>query len=205
MSNTELDFGRLTDEARQQIMAEDADDPIALVEKVYQLWWRWADFQLYIITPTITPISPPLIIEPDTIPGSNEREFVYTIHDYGNKLITSKAEEMFSAGMSMCKMYYTIEKMVAILIDRLKSGGVDTETEVQVAFGGHELAQRKTFESIINLDYNVVVTNFDPGTWGEKYLENVKRIAAKGYGYPAEAPRDNYRQLHGSSSKGMSR
>jgi len=32
MSNTELDFGRLTDEARQQIMAEDADGRLKFVE-----------------------------------------------------------------------------------------------------------------------------------------------------------------------------
>ena len=44
----------------------------------------------------------------------------------------------------------TIEKMIFLLIERLKSGGISEETEVQVAFGGHELAQRKGFESIIN-------------------------------------------------------
>jgi hypothetical protein len=94
----------------------------------------------------------------------------------------------------MCKLYYTIEKMIFLLTERLKTGGISVETEVQIAFGGHELAQRKTFESVINLPYNVVVTNFDPGVWGEKYLQTVKRLADKGYGYPPEAPRDSYRQ-----------
>jgi hypothetical protein len=82
------------------------------------------------------------------------------------------------------------------LVERLKAGGVATDTEVQIAFGGHELAQRKGFESIINLSYNVVVTNFDPGPWGERYLQIVKRLADKGYGYPPESPRDTYRQSH---------
>ena len=100
----------------------------------------------------------------------------------------------------MCKLYYTIEKMIFLLVERLKTGGVAAETEVQVAFGGHELAQRKGFESIINLSYNVVVTNFDPGVWGDHYLKMAKRLADKGYGYPSEAPRDTYRQSHAASS-----
>lgn len=166
------------------------DDPVALIERIYQIWWHWADFELYVVTPTIQAISPPIIIEPDLIPGTDEREFVYNIHDHGFKLVTSKSQDMFSAGMSMCKLYNTIEKMIYLLIERLKSGGVGEETEVQVAFGGHELGQRKAFESVINLSYNVVVTNFDPGTWGERYLQTVKRLADKGYGYPRPAPRD---------------
>ena len=84
--------------------------------------------------------------------------------------------------------------MIFLLVERLKSGGVSTEAEVQIAFGGHELAQRKGFESVINLVHNVVVTNFEPGRWGERYLEIVKRLSEKGYGYPSEAPRDVYRR-----------
>lgn len=183
----------------QSISALD-DDPIALVEKIYQLWWHWADFQLFIISPTIEIISPPKIILAEHLPHSNELEFVYPIIDEGYRLRTSKAGDMFSAGMSMCKLYYTIEKMIFLLVERLKANGVSGETEVQVAFGGHELAQRKGFESIINLSYNVVVTNFDPGPWGERYLEMVKRLADKGYGYPPESPRDIYRHPHAPAS-----
>ncbi len=185
-------------EERQQPSME--DDPVSLIEKVYQLWWNWADFSIYIISPTIEVISPPLLITPQPLPDSQELEFVYNIYDHGYKLCTSKGAEMYTAGMSMCKLYYTIEKMIFILVERLKSGGVDTDTEVQVAFSGHELAQRKGFESVINLSYNVVVTNFDPGVWGEKYLQVVKRLANKGYGYPAEAPRDSYRHSHSASA-----
>src|SRR5690606_38835593 len=126
-------------------------------------------------------------------------EFAYTIHDFGMKLSTSKAEEFLSAGKSMCKLYFTIEKMIYILIERLKSGGIDKDTEVQVAFAGHHYAQRKAFEVVINLSWNLVVTNFDPGAWGENYLQTVKRLADKGYGYPSESPRQPYKNTYGSS------
>lgn len=194
-------FENISDEQRQILNDNEANNYIAQVEKVYQLWWRWADFHIFIITPTIEMIVPPHIIPPEPISGSTELEFVYPIHDHGYKLSTSKGDEIFSAGLSMCKLYYTIEKMIFILVERLKAAGISVETEVQVAFDGHELAQRKTFESIINLSYNVVVTNFDPGTWGERYLQIAKGIADSGYGYPAESPRDNYRKVHGSSPR----
>ncbi|CZH35051.1 TPA: virulence factor [Legionella pneumophila] len=184
--DTDIDDRKLT-------MIDDLNNPLAIVERVYLIWWHWADFHLHVISPHIDTITPAIVIEPELIPGSNDHEFVYSIHDSGSKLSTSKSQDMFSAGMSMCKLFYTIEKMVHILVDRLKSGGVSMEAEVQIAFAGHEIAQRKAFESIINLPYNVVVTNFDPGIWGEKYLQNVKRLADKGYGYPPESPRENYK------------
>ena len=193
----EQNVAQMMEEQRQLVLTDDA---VTLIEKVYQIWWHWADFQLFIINPTIEVISPPLIIPPEPLQDSEELEFVYTIHDHGYKLCTSKAEVMFSAGMSMCRLYFTIEKMIFLLVERLKTSGTTTETEVQVAFGGHELAQRKGFESIINLSYNVVVTNFDPGPWGERYLQIVKRLADSGYGYPPEAPRDIYRHSHAPTS-----
>ena len=195
---SEVDFAQMAEESRKQMLIDADTDPVLLLENVYQLWWRWADFELFIINPSITPIIPPLLIQPEKILDSDEVEFVYTIHDYGHKLTTSKAEAMYTTGMSMCKMFYTIEKMIFLLVERLKSGGIDLETEVQVAFGGHEIAQRKAFESIINLGYNVVVTNFDPGSWGEGYLQTIKRLADRGYGYPPESPREIFRQHHGS-------
>ena len=182
---------------RKQEMEDDLNDPVALVERVYQIWWHWADFHLYIVSPSIPTVSPPIIIKPELISGTQEYEFVYDIHDSGFKLSASKGADMLSSGMSMCKLFYTIEKMIFILVERLKSGGVSAETEVQVAFGGHLLAQRKAFESIINLSYNVVVTNFDPGAWGERYLQIVKQNSEK-FGYPPEAPRSTFKQLHKS-------
>lgn len=184
----------------QRLLLEEEFDPVTLIERVYHLWRNWADFQLFVVSPTIDTVYPPLLIPPGRVEESDEMEFVYPIYDHGYKLTTSKAQDMYKAGMSMCKLYYTIEKMIFLLVERLKSGGIDTETEVQVAFGGHELSQRKAFESIINLSYNVVVTNFDPGVWGERYLQTVKRLADKGFGYPPEAPRDRYRHAPSTTS-----
>lgn len=178
---------------RAEFLQED-NDPIRTLERVYHIWRNWADFHLIIASPTIATIKPPTLHEPALIPDTEEREFVYPIWDYGYQLSTSKGEELFSAGMSMCKLFFTIEKMIAMLVERLASGDVTKDMEVQVAFAGHEIAQRKAFESIINLSYNVVVTNFDPGAWGERYLATVKRLADKGYGYPKEAPRFKYKQ-----------
>ncbi|HBI22423.1 MAG TPA: virulence factor, partial [Legionella sp.] len=183
----------ITDEPRK-MRAELEANPATMMENIYQLSWRWADFHLFIINPTFEHLVPPILIQPETIPGTNELEFVYPIHDHGCTLSTSKGNEMYDVGLSMCKLYYTIEKIIYILVERLKGGGVDTKTEVQIAFDGHELAQRKGFESIINLNYNVVITNFDPGLWGERYLQIAKRLADKGYGYPPESPREIYRQ-----------
>lgn len=192
-------------EFRKAIMEDDLNDPITLVERVYKLWWHWANFSLYVISPHIEIISPPILIFPQPIPSTEDLEHVYVIHDSGNQLSASKSQDMYTAGMSMCKLYYTIEKMIAILVERLEAGGISKEQEVQVAFQGHLLAQRKAFESIINLSYNVVVTNFDPGLWGENYLLTVKRIADKGYGYPPESPRDNYKQARTVPTTGIKR
>ena len=138
--------------------------------------------------------NPPQRIEPDTAQDQDEPEFVYPILDSGNRFSTSKQSELLSAGLSMCKMYYTIEKIIDILIQRLQKEGITPETEVQVLLNGHEVTKRKAFESIINLDHNVVVANFDPGAWGEKYLRTVKWLGEQGYGYPTKAPRDIYKK-----------
>lgn len=174
-------------------------DAIGLAHVVYQLWQRWANFELTVLTPDLPTYDPPHILKPEPLPSGGV-EFVYTIHDYGNKFTTSKQEELFSAGLSMCKLHYTIEKIISLLIARLKSGGIDEETEVQVAFAGHESAQRKGFESVINLKENVIVANFEPGEWGERYLNIVKSWAERGFGYPSVAPRDVYRISHGAST-----
>lgn len=173
----------------------DGDSLLQQVAGVFLLWWHWAYFEITVTSPSLPRYIPPKIVHPAPISGSDEQEFVYEIIDSGYKLATSKGEDMYSVGMSMCKMFYTIEKMIFILIQRIKEEGINTETEVQITFDGHLLAQRKAFESIINLNYNVVVTNFDPGPWGEKYLEMVKRMSDKGYGYPSEAPREVYKTL----------
>ena len=187
--------------AQRAALMEEEFDFLSPAEMVAILSWRLADFHIYVTSPTLAYLSPPELVLPEQLPDSDAFEFVYPILDYGNQLSTSKGEDGFAAGFSMCKLYFTIEKMVAMLIERLKDGGTDEKTEVQIALGGHEFAQRKGFESIINLKYNVVVTNFDPGKWGEQYLQNVKQLSEQGYGYPPEAPRDTYRHV-GIGSRG---
>ena len=172
------------------------DDGLAFLvdmEMLYQLWWRWADFHLYITSPVVNAFQIRRVVSAELIEDTDAHEFVYPIVDYGDHFSTSKALEFYTAGMSMHKLYCTIEKIISLFVDRLKSQGITTDQEVQIAFSGHELAQRKGFESVINLSYNVVVTNFDPGEWGEKYLQLVKGLAEKGYGYPEPAPRNTFR------------
>jgi hypothetical protein len=184
---------------------DDDSDLLGQISGVYQLWWNWAYFELSISKPVFDPNSSVVIIYPESIPGGDDLEFVYPIFDYGNRLTTSKGVDMYSVGLSMCKLYYTIEKMISILVDRLKEGGIEgSSVESQIMFDGHQLAQRKAFESVINLSYDVVVTNFDPGDWGEKYLDSIKRLADKGYGYPSETPRDIYK-IHSKPSLGAGR
>jgi hypothetical protein len=203
VANTEKDLAQIAAEKRRNMRSESEDDyPILMVERIFQLWWHWADFELYVVSPSFDVIFPPNIIKPEILSGKGKKaiyEHVYDIHDFGYKFSTSKAEDMYSAGMSMWKLYNTIEKIIYLLIERIKEGGISEETEVQVAFGGHLLAQRKGFESIINLSYNVIVTNFDPGSWGKRYLANVKRLADKGYGYPKGAPREGFKYPSGHS------
>lgn len=171
---------------------EYAFNPQQTAVEAYYLNRCWADFSLYILSPVVEVVSPPVMIEPALIMGTNELEFVYPIADFGYKLSTSKAEDMYSVGMSMCRLYYTIEKMIGILIERVRAAGSDAQAKTEVAFGGFISAQRKAFEVIINLPDNVVVTNFEPGEWGSFYLDMVRRIADKGYGHPKDAPRTPY-------------
>ncbi|MCX7116257.1 MAG: virulence factor [Gammaproteobacteria bacterium] len=193
--NEPAEYTEPTEEAElfERIQKEDA---IPIAQAVYQLWQGWGDFELTVLHPVLPQFDPPIIHHPEPIPDTTEHEFVYPIHDFGYRFLTSKQDDLFSSGKSMCKLYYTIEKIIAILVERLSTEGIDIETEVQVAFGGHELPQRKGFEIIINLKNNMVVTNFDPGSWGERYLKVVKNLSDLGYGYPSQTPRDIYKRAY---------
>jgi hypothetical protein len=185
---------------------DDAEHPLnEMMTGFLVLWSNWAYFEIKVVKPIFTGITPPRMLMPEKCSGTDDIEFVYPICDFGHTLSTSKASDMFSVGMSMCKLNYTIEKMIFILVERLKEGGLDNNTEVQVMFEGHLLSKRKAFESIINLSQNVLVTNFDPGAWGEQYLENVKRMADKGFGYPQEAPRTHYKFAKSQSAHSKKR
>ncbi len=166
-------------------------DEYDISDYVYYLWMIWGDFQLYIIDPLIEPISPSIIIPPSQV-KNDEYENVFDIHDEGFRLSCSRGYEGIALGHSLLKFYNTIEKMVALLVERIRTGGIDDETEVKVAFYGHELGQRKAFESILNLEQNVIVTNFDPGEWGDRFMKTVLTLVEKGYGPPQGSPRKVY-------------
>lgn len=149
----------------------------------------WADFHLYINDPYIEPIEPPIVFGPEIVAETGELEHVYPITDHGYLLSTSRAEDGLLTGRSMGKYFNTVEKMIHMMVERLKTGGIDAETEARVAFSGHEYGQRRAYESILNLDENVVVTNYEAGEWIERHMRNIKEIAARGYGYPSSSPR----------------
>ena len=163
-----------------------------IAEYMEYFWQIWADFQLVIIDPIIDQMTPPHIIEPAINPDTNEKEHVFNIIDEGFRMTTSRGSEAFVHGQSMFKFYMTIEKMVALLVERLKTGGVAKDAEVRVAFYGFELGQRKAFESILNLQENVVVVNYDADVWGERFMKMVLELAERGYGMPSQTPRKSY-------------
>lgn len=162
-----------------------------MLEYLEYLWMLWADFSISIISPLIDPISPPIVIPP-LVNEEGRKERVFCISDEGFRLTTSRGEEAFTLGQSMFKYFNTIEKMIKLLVERLQTGGIDKETEVRVAFFGFELGQRKAFESILNLEENVVVSNYDPGEWGDRYMKNILELAERGYGLPPSSPRTKY-------------
>lgn len=175
---------------------EDEHGKIAFSDALDELSRNWASFTLSVIEPELIYDEVAKIIEPEPLPDTQVTEFVYPIYDHFSTLSTSKALELCVPGMANCKLFYTIEKMIFILIERIKEiEGITEETEVKIAFEGHEQGKRKAFESVINLAYNVVVINFDPGAWGERYLQVVKNLAEKEYGYPSKTPRTIYREF----------
>lgn len=161
-----------------------------------QILTRWSYFEITVTSPELPVFDPPQRVQPEKIAASEEVEFVYPILDYGHRMITSKQHELFSSGLSMCKLHYTIEKIIALLIQRLKDQGVTTDEEVHVRIDGSISSRRKAFESIINLEFNLVIDNFDPGAWGEKYLSIIKN---QKYGYPPPSPRDVYHRTYHTS------
>ena len=127
---------------RKLDMLAEFEDPMILVQRIYQLWWNWADFHIYVISPYIESISPPIIIEPELI-SENEIEFVYPIQDRGDKLSTSKGKEMFYSGKSMCKLFFTIEKMVMPFVKKVMT--VRAEPEERPRYGHQRGGSRFNF------------------------------------------------------------
>lgn len=167
------------------------DDEVILQRGVAKLLANDAYFELLVVSPQLPVFSPYQLISPKKL-SDDEYEFVYDIQDHGNRFLTARSLDMFSHG-SMCKLYFTIEKIIFLLMERLREseGGLEgTELNAEVNIEGYFTAKRKAFESIINLKENVVVNNFDPEIWGDFYLQWVNILSTKGWGAPPTAPRD---------------
>lgn len=174
-------------------------------EDARQLEWRWASFALEVPQLVLPPGTPPVIIQSEQL-TADAFEFVYPIRlsrsqSGGLLLETSKGSDMFHIGMSMCRLYMTIEKMFSHVIESLEAQNIAPEEEVQVILHGDERAKRKGFEVLINCSRNLI-SDFDPGAWGSMYLQLVKTHAAMGKGYPPESPRDTFRQVYGAAPSG---
>lgn len=177
------------------------EDPELRLSIVYYLWKNWGNFGLYITSPEIEEILPAIVVPPAPLEDGEGFENVYSIHDYGYKLVTSRAEDMFVSS-SMYKLFNTIEKMMVMLQERLITGGFDDGTEIVLSFDGHEVPKRKAFEVLINFpkQFNLNVTDFDPGFWGEPFVHTVQQLVDKGYGKLEEAPRpERYRKADSKS------
>lgn len=141
----------------------------------------------------------PIIIAPAPIEGDESYlEFVYPIHDYGDRLIACKQSDHEFSHQTMSKMYYTIEKMIFIWYEKVKALGGGDDQETLVYLDGHKYCMRKAFETIINIPDNWIVMNFDPEAWGHQYLETLNRLRKKNFDFPSSAPREDYKHLHGA-------
>lgn len=199
---SEQEQGLQLDDIYRQLENTFTMDEALLMEAVNYLWILWADFSVYINEPYVPMESEPTVIEPEFDSKTNTYEYVYPIYDYGDHLTTSRGKDMIKGSRSTGKLFMTIEKIITIMISRIRKhqqelgeedqgdeGSSAQGPESRVAFAGCILGQRKAFESIINLKDNVIVTNFDPGAWGQRHLQNIKTIADRGYGFPKPAPR----------------
>jgi hypothetical protein len=158
-------------------------EPLDIERALFYLWMTWADFHLTITWPVVKRLEPPILHLPKEL-EDGQVENVFTIVDSGSMLSTSRGEDAFVASSGLSKYYNTIDKMIRLLLDKLKEGGVGTEDEVRVAFRGFDLGCRKAFEAILNLEENVLVVNYDPGRWGDLYMKNILEMVERGYGMP---------------------
>ncbi len=160
-------------------------DDITMMNAIYYIWAQWIDFHIYILTPLIDPQFPPKIIEPGVDKKTQKPEHVFPIFDYGNRLSASVGKDLPSGTRSTGKMLNTVKKMIEILLEKVKQSlgtqQLEPETEIQLAFDGHELSQRMAFKDCIMRPEHLVITNFEPGAWGELQLRTMEELARKGY------------------------
>lgn len=161
----------------------DLFDEVSMLNDVYYIHALWADMHVHLITPYFEPAYPPKIIEPG-VDSNGSPEHVYAIFDYGDRFSTS-VDDIVNATRSTGKYLNTIDKMIQIVIERCKAADdwddSDDKMEMRVAFEGHEIGQRKAFNDCIMSQENIVVTNFEPGEWGERQIRTMEHRAEKGF------------------------
>jgi hypothetical protein len=168
-----------------------------LQDALYLLSVYWIDFHLELAWPEIPEKVPPVVIEPERDSVSGVVENVYRIVDHGNRFSTSRGEDVVRGLSTTGKFLDTVDKMVALAIERSleRDGGEGDEggegagenkpyLEIHIRFEGHELAKRKAFETLASREENVYVLNYDPEKWGELRLKMIETMTKQGYGVP---------------------
>jgi hypothetical protein len=170
-----------------------------LQDALYLLSVYWIDFHLELAWPEIPEKVPPVVIEPERDSVSGVVENVYRIVDHGNRFSTSRGEDVVRGLSTTGKFLDTVDKMVALAIERSfeREGGEGDEgeggegagehapyLEIHIRFEGHELAKRKAFETLAAREENVYVLNYDPEKWGELRLKMIETMTKQGYGVP---------------------
>lgn len=185
VADIEAQVADIVGEFDESLYVEDVPRP----QDIYYLWILWADFHVYIIKPFIKPQRPATVIKPEVDAKTGETEDVYNIFDFGDMLSTSRGEDIVKGMRTTGKYVNTVEKIMRIVISRAHTGDDgEAEPEPKVAFRGHEIGQRKGFETIVNLDQAIEVVNFEPNEWGQRHLSAIEEMIRRGYGPPSFKP-----------------
>jgi hypothetical protein len=167
------------------------DENNALPLYMDYLWMIYANFQVMMVSPFVETIDPPVVINPAYDKETKLYENVYVILDHGYAFSTSRGEESAMGTTAMGKLFNTIQKIIRLIIQRLKEqaggdGAFNPEDEIKLALFGHELGKRKAFALAMDLEVNINIVNFDPRVWGERFIANLKNMIASGKGYPPD-------------------
>ena len=181
-----------------ELNEESLQKAISYLKQIY------ADIEIQVASEEFKFQEKPSIYKPEpTIEDEKVKEFVYDIFDFGDRLVASKYDETQPLDANMLKMYFTIEKMITIWSEKIKAVNDKLDEPINdwvFLIEGHELCKRKVFEVVINNLDNWVIMNFDPGNWGNTFLNGLKLLNDKQFPYPPPSPRDFYRHKLGEPS-----
>lgn len=178
-----------------ELYLQNRDENSMLPSYLDYLWMIYVNFQAMIVSPFIEVKEPPVVIKPAYDKQTQIYESVYDIYDHGYAFSTSRGEESSLGTTAMSKLYRTIQKIIALIMQRMEENGTkgggtfDPQEEIKLALFGHELGRRKAFALVMDLDANVNIVNFDPRLWGEKFISNLKNMIVTGHGYPPDLKR----------------